>query len=334
MVLQSNGIGVTSTGSYLPEHVVLNSEVESNAGLQQGYILEKTGIQSRHIAKSAETASYMGFKASEIALIKRGLDPGEIDLIICCTYTADYKYPALACKIAQLLNTNSPGTFDLMANCTGFQVGMNVASSMMNSDKTLKNILIVAVAKQSGFIDWTDGSTAGYFGDGAAAALVERVDTGYGFIHHKVISIPSAYEAVRLRDGGSQYPILPGSKRERTNYAEMNGLEVWKQVVINIPRILKQTLLEANLSLENVDFFIFHQANLKLIEYVMARMKIPMSKTHVTVHKYGNTADASIGVTLNEASELGKIKQGDVVAFLGVGAGFIFGCTLTRWGGL
>ena len=334
MVLISNGIGITSTGSYLPERVVFNSEVEANASLQDGYILEKTGIQSRHIANSEETASYMGLKAAEVAIRNRGLDISDINFIICCTYTADYKYPALACKIAQLLKANTPGTFDLMANCTGFQVGLNVASSMLNSDKTLNNILIVAVAKQSGFIDWTDGSTAGYFGDGATAALVERVDEKYGFIHHKVISIPSAYDAVRLRDGGSQYPILSGSKKERTNYAEMNGLEVWKQVVINIPKILKQTLFEADITLEEVDFFIFHQANLKLIEYVMGRMKIPMSKTHVTVHKYGNTADASMGITLDEASEMGKIKKGDVVAFLGVGAGFIFGCTLTRWGGI
>lgn len=330
--MKSNRVGITSTGSYLPSFILSSSELESRLGLVPGFIEEKTGILGRGIADESETASYMGYRAAKAAIESKGIATDAIDYIICCTYTADYTYPALACKIAQLLGSDGVGTFDLMANCTGFQVGLNVASDKLVADSTINNVLVVAVANQHNYIDWTDPNTSIYFGDGASAAILERVSEGFGFLGHTVKSVTASYDAVRVRDGGSQFPLTAENLGSHTNFVEMNGLEVWKQVVINMPKILQETATKSGIEIGDIDFFIFHQANLKLIEYVMKRMKVPISKTCITVDRFGNTADASIGISLDEAVRQGKIKNGDVVAFLGVGAGFIFGCSIIRWG--
>jgi 3-oxoacyl-[acyl-carrier-protein] synthase III len=330
--LKSNGIIVSGTGSYLPSSEITNSRISELCGLDPETIVKKTGIKSRRVAEF-ESASDMGAAAVKRALHNAGITTSEVGFIICCTFTPDYKYPALACKIAQVVGIEGCGVFDLMANCTGFQMGLSVGSAILSSDPLLNNVIVVAVAKQSPFIDWSDPDTAAYFGDGASAAILSR-STGveFGFIHHKAVVVPSVYDAVRVRDGGSLYPLGEHNFGARTNFVEMNGLEVWKQVVINAPKVLAETLHEAGGDLGDVDFFLFHQANLRLIEYLMAKLKLPMDRTYTTVEKYGNTADGSIGITLDEAVSQGKIKPGEVVAFVGVGAGFIFGCSLIRWG--
>jgi 3-oxoacyl-[acyl-carrier-protein] synthase-3 len=170
-----------------------------------------------------------------------------------------------------------------------------------------------------------------YFGDGSGAAILGQVPAGYGILANEIMSNGRVYEAVRLRGGGSSYPIRENNVSDGLQYYEMNGMEVWKQVIQYQPIVIKKVLEKINKKIEDVDFFIFHQANLRLIEYLMARMKQPISKTHTNITNIGNTADASLAIALCEAVEKDLIKRDDLVVITGVGAGFTFGATAMRW---
>ena len=323
--------GITSTGSYLPKKKMDNIELSKLCGIPANEIFMKTGIKFRRIAEKDETASMMGLKASKDAIKRSKLNKNDIDLVICCSFSGDYIYPALACKITQLLDLKDPGCFDVMANCTGFQTGIDIAFEKVKNSKGLKNILVVAVAMQSRYINWKDPNSAIYFGDGASAAIVSRVKNGYGHLGSSMISNTTVYDAVRMRGGGSSFVTSKYLKVKNDQSYEVTGLEVWKQVVTNQPKNIKLALKDAKLNLEDIDFFIFHQANANLIKFLMHRLEIPAKKTHTTVHKYANTADASMGVTLHEALIKKKIRKNDIVLISGVGAGFVFGTSIMKW---
>ena len=323
--------GVIGTGLYVPSKKVNNKQLSKLNNIPAKEILEKTGIKERRIAEKNETASDMGFKAALKAIKSSKIDKADIDQVICSTFSGDYIYPALACKIAQKLNLKQPGCFDVMANCTGFQTGTNIAFNNIKNSKNIKNILVVGVAMQSRYINWKDPYSSIYFGDGASAAIVSNVGKGYGHLGSSLISNTNVYESVRMRGGGSSFSNSPGIKKTFKQFYEISGLEVWKQVVTFQPKNIRLALKEAKLKFQDIDFFIFHQANGNLIKFLMSRLELPMSKTHLTVNKFGNTADASIGITLDEATKRKKIKKNDIVLLSGVGAGFVFGTTILKW---
>jgi 3-oxoacyl-[acyl-carrier-protein] synthase-3 len=325
------GIGVVGVGKYVPANIVSNEQIESQCNLKRGTILEKTGITKRYVAAEHESASSMSATAARQALESAGIQPASVGLIICCTFTADYVYPALACKVQELIGANRAGSFDLMANCTGFQVGLSVASDRMKCDSSLEYALVIGVALQSRYINWSDPESAMYFSDGAGAAVLGRVPEGYGVLGTELFTNSRVYEAVRLRGGGSSHPMRPENIHEGLQYYEMNGMEVWKQVIQFQPKAVKRLLEKINKTTEDVDLFIFHQANLKLIEFLMARMKQPMSKTFTNIAEIGNTADASLAIALHDAVAAGCIRRGNLVVISGVGAGFTFGATAINW---
>jgi 3-oxoacyl-[acyl-carrier-protein] synthase III len=325
------GIGVLGTGKYVPSKVVTNEMLEQLTGMPAQTIVEKIGIKTRYIAADHETASGMSAIAAKEAVKMAGISVADIGLIIVCGFTGDYIYPAMACKVQGLIGAKNAGAFDLMANCTGFQVGLGVASDRMSCDKEIKYALVIGTALQSRYINWKDPNTAIYFGDGSGAAILGRVPVGYGVLSNEVFTNPKAFEAVRMRGGGSSHPLRPENIKENLQYYEMNGIEVWKQVIQYQPRTIRRSLEKVGKNTEDVDFFIFHQANLHLIKYLMAKMKQPMGKTYNNVDKIGNTADASIAITLSDATRAELIKRGDIVVVSGVGAGFTFGSTVIRW---
>lgn len=327
----NGGVGVLGVGRYVPARRVGNEEVAGWTGVAASVIEEKTGVLYRHIAGDDETASGMAAAAAQQALEMAGVDPGRIGLIVACTFTGDYVYPAMACRVQKLIAAKNAGSFDVMANCTGFQVGLDIAASRMSVDRTMDHAVVVGSALQSRFINWSDPSSAIYFGDGASAAVLGRVPDGYGLIATDVYSNPSAFESVRMRGGGSSHPMRPENIGEGLQYYEVDGLEVWKQVVRYQPQSIRRALEKVGLTTDDADFFIFHQANLRLIEYLMAKMKKPMSMTHTNVAEVGNTADASIGLALCDAVRAGALKRGDIVVVSGVGAGFTFGTSVLRW---
>ncbi|GAC1658496.1 MAG: beta-ketoacyl-ACP synthase III [Candidatus Elarobacter sp.] len=324
------GVGILGMGKLVPSKLITNDGIEAAAGLAPGWIEQKTGVRARYVAEDGDTCSGLSAEACRHALAAARVDPEQIGLVLAATFTADYVMPAVACKIHQLLGTKRAAAFDLMANCTGFQVALNVASDRLSADPSVTHALVVGAALQSRYVNWNDPNSALYFGDGFGAAVLGPVPAGYGFLAHDVFSNTSVYESVRIR-GGSSHPIRAENVHDLLNYYEINGMDVWKQVAQNQPTVIKRVLAKANLALDDVDFFIFHQANLHLINYLMGKMKVPMSRTYTNVAEIGNTAEASMAIALCEAAEKKLIKKGDVVVISGVGAGFTFGASAIRW---
>lgn len=324
-------IGVVGTGKYIPEKLVTNEWVENQCGLESGYVALKTGIESRFFAEENQNASDLAYKAAIKAITDCGVDTDDINLVICCTFTSDYVYPSMSSKLHKMLGLRNAGTFDVMANCTGFQVGLSVGKDMMQGDRSIKHCLVVGAALQNRFINWTDPNASIYFGDGAGAAVLSDVPDGFGIIASDIFTKSESYEAVRMRGGGSSFPITEDNVNEGLQFYELNGIEVWKQAIVNQPKSIRRCLDKMNRTLDDVDHLIFHQANKNLIEYLMAKMRKPIGDTTINVTKYGNTADASIAITLDEAKSAGSLKKGDLVLISGVGAGFIFGTTALIW---
>lgn len=327
------GVGIVGNGHYVPDNLVSNEMLEQWTGTSAELIESRTGIISRFIVNEDETASSMSIKAANNALEKSGILPEDIDLILVCSFTGDYVFPAMACKIQELLGAKNAGAFDLMANCTSFQVGLAVASDRMKVDPSIKNTLVIGTALQSRYINWSDPQSAIYFGDGAGAVVLSQVEGGYGILSSEIMSNGKAFEAVRMRGGGSSYPLKEDTISQGLQYYELNGLEVWKQVIQFQPKTIEKSLNKISKKINDVDFFIFHQANLRLIEFLMGKMKLPMDKTYTNVQRIGNTADASMAIALSEALDHRLIKGDDIVVVSGVGAGFIFGSTVIKWQG-
>ncbi len=328
---KKRSIGILGVGKCIPKTLLTNDEVEKKSGLPIGAIEAKTGIKKRYVASELETASGLSAIACEKALNSAKINSDQVSSIIACTFTADYVMPALACKVHQLLVAKNASAFDVMANCTGFQVGLNLISDRLIADPTESYGLVLGAALQSRFVNWSDPNSCMYFGDGFGAAVIGDVPEGYGFLSHDTLTNSSVYESVRIRGGGSSFPLRPENINSNLNYYEINGMEVWKQVVQHQPKIIKSALAKAGLNINDVDFFIFHQANMNLISYLMGKMKMPMNKTYTNVAEIGNTAEASMAIALCEAVEMNKIKTGDIVVISGVGAGFTYGATVMRW---
>ena len=324
--MKDYGVGIIGVGKYLPSNILDNEQVRELSGADPDEIVKKLGIHERRIANKNETASMMSTSAAIDALKSANISASDLGLIIDCTWTGEYRFPALACKIQANIEAWNAGAFDLLANCTSFAIGVSTAAEKMYFDQNLNYSLVIGTAKQSPFINFSDPNMAGYFGDGVGAAVLGKVPKGYGVLSNETLSNGRVYESARLRYGGSEK-----FDDESAKFFEMNGLEVWKQVVQFQPKIIKKSLEKIGLKIEDVDFFIFHQANSNLIAYLLGKLKIDPAKTYTTVEKYGNTADASIPITLCEAVELGKIKRDDIVVISGTGAGYIFGSTVLRW---
>lgn len=325
------GIGVLGAGRYVPSKVVTNQMLEEWTGVPAKQISERIGIETRFIVEDHETASGMSATAAKQAMSNAGVNPEQIDLIIACSFTGDYVYPALSCKVQDLIQAKNAGAFDVMANCTGFQVGLSVAADRMKSDPSIKHVLVIGTALQSRFINWSDPNSAIYFGDGAGAAVLGHVPQGYGILATEIFSNGKVFDAVRMRGGGSSFPLRADNINQGLQYYELNGLEVWKQVIQYQPLAIERSLAKVSKKIADVDFFIFHQANLRLIEYLMGKMKHPMSKTFQNVSTIGNTADASMAIALCDAMQAKCFKKDDLVVISGVGAGFTFGSTVLRW---
>ena len=325
------GIGIKGVGKYVPGKVISNEQIEAWTNVPAQTIVNKTGIETRYIVEDDDTASGISAIAARQAIGAAGIEPDHIGLIIGCTFSGDYIYPAMACKVQDLIGAHHAGSFDLLANCTGFQVGLSVAADQLRMNTDIEYALVIGTAIQSRFINWNDPQSAIYFGDGAGAAVLGRVPAGYGVLASEVKTNARVFDAVRLRGGGSSHPLRPENINNGLQYYEMNGLEVWKQVIQYQPKVIRRSLEKVDKTTEDVDFFIFHQANLRLIEYLMAKMKLSMDKTYTNIAQIGNTADASQPITLCDAVHAGRIRRGDLVVISGVGAGFTFGSTVLRW---
>jgi 3-oxoacyl-[acyl-carrier-protein] synthase-3 len=327
------GIGVISTGSYLPNKVETNEELCKTLPpeITPEWIIYKTGIKSRRIAEEGVTTSFMAIEAALIAIENSKINVNDIGLIVCCTHSHEYIFPALSAKIMKEIGTINCQVFDLQANCAGFVTGLTVASDRMKCEPEIKYSLVIGVEMQSPYRNITDYNTAIFLSDGAGAAILGKVDKGKGIIASSFHTDPSTYESVRLRGGGSSFTFRSRTFDPLIDYMEMNGLATWKQAITNLPISIKRTCRKADIEISEIDFFLFHQANFQMINYIMAKSKIPTFKTHTNIEEIGNTASASVAIVLDEALNKNLIYVNDRVLLAAVGAGFIFGSSLWKF---
>lgn len=326
------GIGIIGASHYLPKRIQSNEELcEIMKDVTPEWILSKTGIKRRYIADKDDSTSSMATHAALELINRLSVAPEEIGLIITATFSPDYMFPPVSAKIQKNLNCKHAQIIDINTNCTGFVTALTLASDRMKSDSDIKYALVIGAELHTRFINPTDKETAIFFSDGAGVALLGQVEKGKGIIDSKFTTDSSTYESVRYRGGGSSYPYLNRSFNPEIDYIEMNGLATWKQAITNLPIVIKAVLSRSEIEVSSIDFCIFHQANLNLIQYVMMKMKIPVEKTYTNVEEIGNTGSASVGIALSEALLNGKIKAGDKVLFAGVGAGFNFGASIWQF---
>ena len=323
-----------SIGGYAPTHILTNADLEKMVDTDDEWIKKRTGIEERRIASSEEDTSDLGVKAALLAIERAGIDKSEIDMIICATLSPDYLcMPSTACVIAGKLDIQNVMAFDISAACSGFVYMLSMAKAFIESDAK-KNILLIGAEKISSVVDYTDRGTCILFGDGAGAAII-------GVTHDKNEAILDVHASADGRYGdllitpgcGSKYPCSQETLDNRLNFIKMSGNDVYKIAVRTLTNDVIDILETNNLDVSQIDHFIPHQANLRIIEAVRSKLNFPIEKTVLTVAKYGNTSAASIPMAINDAYEEGRIKKGDLMLLDTFGGGFTWASALVRFGG-
>jgi 3-oxoacyl-[acyl-carrier-protein] synthase-3 len=325
------GVTIVGVGHHLPDHAEDNETLCRGLEVTPEWIVEKTGIQRRYIAGADESASDYAVKAAQRALEMAEIGADEVDLIIGCTFSGDYIFPPLSAKVQMELKAASAQIFDVQANCTGFVTGLTIASDRMKIDPSVRYALVIGVEFLSRYIDRTDVNTAIYLSDGAGAAVLSRTEPELGIKASAFHTDSSNYEAVRMRGGGSRFPLQGRSFDPAIDLMEMNGIATWKQAITHLPKVIRKACEKSGVELLSVDFLLFHQANLRLIEYIVRKLGFELSKTYTNVQLVGNTGSASLAIAMSEAVGKSLLKNGDLVVLAAVGAGFNFGASVWRW---
>ena len=307
-----------SIAAYAPPKILTNFDLEKMVETNDEWIVKRTGISQRRIAQG-ENTSDLGTKAAQIALERANLTAKDIDAVICATISPDhFCMPSTACKIAKNLGINAITAFDISAACTGFIYLLELAKSLIESGSK-KNVLIIGAEKLSKIVDWTDRTTCILFGDGAGAAVVSASE------ENEIIDVHTA------ADGNyANLLITPGGEEK---FIKMSGNEVFKIAVQTLTKDVVDILEKNQISSDKIDFFIPHQANLRIIEAVKQRLNFTNEQCIVTVGKYGNTSSASIPMAMNDTYEAGRLKKGDLLLLDAFGGGFTWGSALLKFGG-
>jgi 3-oxoacyl-[acyl-carrier-protein] synthase-3 len=324
---------IAGWGIHAPEHHRTNAELEATLETNDQWITERTGIKERRIAAADETTASMATAAGAAAIKDAGLTPSDIDLIIVATATPDQIVPSTASFVADNLGLTC-GAFDLGAACAGFAYSVVVGSSMIATGG-VKNVLVIGAETISRFLNPEDRSTMVIFGDGAGAAVLracESTDDGPGLLGWDLGVDGSAAHLIEVRAGGSRLPTTQETLANGDNFLSMQGNEVFRKAVRAVVESAGLALEKAGKTMADVDLFVPHQANVRIIEAVNQRLDFPMEKTVVNIDRYGNTSAASIPLALVEAAQEGRLADGDLVLLSGFGAGMTWASVLLRWG--
>lgn len=314
---------ILGTGSYLPEQIRTNADLERMVDTSNEWILERTGISERRISAPDETAASMGAIAARRALEAANTDPSEIDLVICATTSSQNAFPSTACEISGLVGISDCPAFDLAAACSGFSYGYALAHSMIMSGQA-KKVLVVAADLMSRACDPNDRTTIVLFGDGAAACVLGQSETEGTIAVH--MSADAKYGPLL----SLAYPRR-GEDTSNSSWLYMKGNDVFKHAVTVLASLVNKTLEKGNMSAEDLDFLVPHQANLRIIAATARKLKMDMSQVIVTLDKQGNTSAPSVGLALDEGIRSGRIKRGDVLLLESFGGGFTWGSALIRY---
>lgn len=322
--------GILGTGSYVPDKVLTNFDLEKMVQTSDEWIVTRTGIRERRIAAPDQASSDLAVHAAQNALRNAGISAEELDLIIVATVTPDMAFPATACLVQEKIGAKKAATFDLSAACTGFLYGIACASQFISTG-LYKYVLVIGVECLSRILNWTDRNTCVLFGDGAGAAVLGPVEEGYGFLSFELGADGSGGDLLKLPAGGSRMPASEQTVKENLHTVSMVGKEVFRFAVRVIGNAADMALKKAGLTKENIDFFIPHQANIRIIDSAMKRFGLTDDKVIVNLDRYGNMSSASIPVALDEAVQNGRIHKGDILVLCGFGGGLTWGAAVLKW---
>ena len=321
---------IAGTGMSVPERVLTNSDLEKLVDTTDDWITTRTGIRERRIAEADEPLSKYAIQASRRALEAAGVGADEIELIILATVTPDMLIPATACTVQHELGCKHAVAFDLAAGCSGFIYAQSVAKQFVMSGRS-KHALVIGAELLSKYVDWSDRATCILFADGAGAVVLSAGEPPRGVLSSEMHSDGSMVDFISMPGGGSLHPPNQKMIDERLGFIRMKGNETFKMAVRSIEEVCREVLKEANLTTDDVDWFVPHQANLRIISAVGNRLGLPAERCFVNIERYGNTSAASIPIALDEAARSGKIKSGDIVLMAAFGAGLTWAGSVVRW---
>jgi 3-oxoacyl-[acyl-carrier-protein] synthase-3 len=323
--------GISGLGVHVPERVLTNYDLERMVDTSDAWIIERTGIRERRLAAPGECTSDLAVKAARKALDAAGLPAAAVELIIVATATPDMLFPATACLVQDRLGARQAAAFDLEAGCSGFIYGLAVGAQFIRAG-AYKNVLVIGADTLSKITNWKDRATCVLFGDGAGAAVLQPVEPPRGILSVYLRADGSGADLLKLPAGGSRLPASAETVRGDLHYLAMNGREIFKFAVRAMGEAAVEALRRAGIRQEEVDCFIPHQANIRIIDALAKRLSLPPDKVVVNVDRYGNTSAASIPLALYEAVSAGKVKPGEsLVLAVAFGAGLTWGALVLRY---
>ncbi len=322
---------IVGWGKYAPAKILTNAELSRTVDTTDEWIVTRTGIRERRIAGPRDTAASMGFAAARDALDVAGILPLDVDLIICATATPEYSFPATACVIQDMLGAVKAGAFDLSAGCSGFVYALSLAAQVIASGGA-RVVLIIGTETLSRITDWQDRATCVLFGDGAGALVLQAADSPGGVLSSLVRADGSGGEMLIVPAGGSHLPASVQTVQAGQHFIQMNGREVFRFATRVVDKAAREVVEKAGLTLNDIDLFVPHQANLRIIQAAVRSLAIPEDRVFVNLEKYGNTSSASIPMALCEAVDCGRLHPGDKVVMVGFGAGLTWAAAAVQWG--
>ena len=315
---------ILSIESFLPSKVVSNDDLSQKLDTSHEWIYERTGIERRHIVDEGQFSSDLGYKAAKKVLDASGIAAEEIDAIIVATTTSDRRFPSCAAKIQGDLHATKAFAFDINAACSGFIYALALADSLIKS-RSLKNVLLIGVDTLSLFVDWTDRSTCVLFGDGAGALILQSSND---------TSSKTGIIATKLYTDGSKYDYIlsnQGPQNDHRGFLTMAGKSVFKYAIEYMAKSMDEILAENNMTIDDIDWIIPHQANKRIIESLCKMKNFPIEKMILSIHEHANTSSASIPLAMKEAIDSGKIKRGDTLLLTAIGAGLVWGSAIIKF---
>lgn len=323
-------VGIVGMGTSIPEKILTNADLEKMVDTSDEWIRSRTGIAERRIIADGLSTSDLALEAAQKALVQAGMTADEVDLVIVASVSPDMIFPATACIVQGKLGAVNAAAFDLEAGCSGFLYVLTIAAQCIASG-LYNNVLVIGAEAMSRLINWEDRNTCVLFGDAAAAAVLKPVEDGYGFLSFYLGSDGRGSELLLLPAGGARLPASRETVENHLHSVHMAGAEVFKFAVRIMGDASLEALKRANLTPQDIDLVVPHQANVRIIDAAAKRLGIDREKIYVNVERFGNTSSASVGVALMECVEQGLIKSGDIILLVGFGAGLTWGSAVIRW---
>jgi 3-oxoacyl-[acyl-carrier-protein] synthase-3 len=327
---QGRTCSIAGIGSYVPEKILTNAELEKMVETSDEWITSRTGIKERRIAAKDEFTSDMAAKAAERAMKMAGVTAEQIDLIIVATVTADMPFPSTACLLQHKIGAKRAAAFDLEAACSGFIYGLEVAQQFIMSH-TYDTVLVIGADKLSSIVDWNDRNTCVLFGDGAGAAILQHRPDAHGLLTVAMGADGEKADLLFMPGGGSRCPATKDSVDARLHYLRMEGKETFKNAVQAMCSAAQEVLKRCEIDITKIKCVIPHQANRRIIDAVSDRLGATPEQVFVNLHKYGNTSAASVAIAMDEAVSSGKVQRGDLILLVVFGAGLTWGAAVIEW---